>query len=231
MRLCIIPARGGSKRIPRKNLKCFLETPVIINSIKSALDSGLFDYVVVSTDDEEIALIAKAHGAKVPWLRPKSLSGDKASTNDVVQHALKKCQNLYGNFIQGCCIYPVNPFLTVDFIKRGLNELESHGAHSAFPVVSYEFPIEQALFLKDGQPRFVSLEAVEKNSQDLSVHYHDIGMFYWFDVKRFNRNPKLFSDNSVAFPLNQLLCQDINTIEDWTLAELKYQHLITRRKK
>ncbi|MGQ0559084.1 MAG: pseudaminic acid cytidylyltransferase [Sphingosinicella sp.] len=223
--VAIVPARGGSKRIPGKNVKDFLGKPVIAYAIAALRESELFAHVIVSTDNDEIAAVARHHGAEVPWRRPATLSDDAATTDAVVAHALKECTALYGPFERGCCVYPVNPLLSVELLRRGLDELESRGAASAFPVVRYDFPIEQALLLDGARPRFRWPEAVDKGSQDLAVHYHDAGMFYWFDVARFLQKPALFSDDSVAFEIDPLLCQDVNTPADWALAELKYRRL------
>ena len=225
MRIAVIPARGGSKRVPRKSVKDFLGKPVIAFAIETLRESELFGHIVVSTDDEEIAGIARQYGAEVPWRRPAELSDDIATTDSVVAHAVVECTALYGAFDQGCCVYPVNPLLTAEMLRQGLAELERRRAASAFPVVPYDFPLEQALLLEDGRPRFRWPEAVCKRSQDLPVHYHDAGMFYWFDVGRFQQEPALFSNDSVAFEVDPLLCQDVNTPEDWALAELKYLRL------
>lgn len=230
MRFAFVPARGGSKRIPRKNIKDFLGKPVIAYAIEAAIFSGLFDRILVSTDDSEIADVARSFGAETPFPRPAELSGDHMSTDAVLVHAVEEAQRLYGRFEQACCIYPVNPFLTKEVLLEGLHLLVEHQAPSSFPVVRYDFPIEQALELKDGiHPRFRQPELVDARSQDLSVTFHDAGMCYWFDPAALLASARLFSDNSVAFEIPANRCQDINTPEDWALAELKYLRLEAAR--
>ena len=231
MRYAVIPARGGSKRIPRKNLKDFLGKPVIAFPIEAAVASGLFDRIIVSTDDQEIAQVAERFGASVPFIRPPELSDDHATTDAVLVHAMRQVQALYGACDEGCCIYPANPFLTADVLRRGLDVMAKHGAPSAFPVVRYEFPIEQALVLSDGvHPRFRSPELLDTRSQDLPVHYHDAGMFYWFATDLYLHSGRLLMDESVVFEVPPDKCQDINTPEDWAIAEIKYQRLQARSK-
>lgn len=225
MRLAVIPARGGSKRLPRKNVKNFFGRPVISYVIEVLIESQLFDHIIVSTDDDEVGHVARQYGAEVPWRRPAHLSNGEATTDSVVAHAVAEAEKLHGPFSQGCCVYPVSPLLTTSILRRGLEALELKAALSAFPVVRYDFPIEQALLVVDGRPRFRWPESVNKGSQELPVHYHDAGMFYWFDVERFQRFPSLLSEESVAFEVDPLLCQDVNTIDDWALVELKYLRL------
>ena len=229
MRYAVIPARGGSKRIPRKNVKDFLEKPVISYAIETLAGSALFDRIIVSTDDDEIAEIAQRCGAEVPFVRPRELSDDHASTDAVLVHAVEQVQASYGPGDQACCVYPANPLLTADMLRQGLDLMTKHGAPSAFPVVRYDFPIKQALVLEDGvHPRFCSPERVDARSQDLIPHFHDAGMFYWFVPERFLANGRLFSDDSVVFEIPAEHCPDINTPEDWAIAELKYQRLHAR---
>jgi N-acylneuraminate cytidylyltransferase len=223
--IAIIPARGGSKRIPRKNVKPFLGQPVIAYTIEALRGCGLFDHVIVSTDDAEIAAIARDFGAATPFARPADLSDDEASTDAVLVHAIAEAQRIYGPLEHGCCAYPVNPLLTADELVRGLEVLTARQAASAFPVTRYDFPIEQALLLEEGRPRFRGPEMIDMSSQDLPVHYHDAGMFYWFDVAKFQRLEALFSSESVAFEIESARCQDVNTPDDWALAELKYLRL------
>ena len=231
MRVAIIPARGGSKRIPRKNIKAFAGQPVIGHTISVLQNSGLFSEVLVSTDDKEIATVAQSFGAEVLSLRPKVLSDDVASTDAVVYHALKEAMLLFGEFEQGCCVYPVNPFLDEKTLKDGLELMIKSNADSCFSVVQYEFPIEQALTLLDGKPKFCWLEEIDKPSQELESHYHDAGMFYWFNINSFLRNASLFSSNSICLRIESLACQDINTHDDWALAEMKLARLNDLQKK
>jgi len=231
MKLAIIPARGGSKRIPRKNIKNFFGKPVIGYTIEILIQSNFFDNIIVTTDDEEIANIAREFGADVPWIRSCELSNDTTTTDAVIRHALAEASMIYGEFNFGCCVYPVNPLLSIEMLQNGLSQLQIHNAATAFPVVRFEFPIQQALLLNNGRPHFRSPEAASINSQDLPVHYHDAGMFYWFDISKYRNNPFLFSDDSIAFEVDQLQCQDINTAQDWELAELKFSRLKASQKK
>lgn len=227
MRYAVIPARGASKRIPRKNVRDFLGKPIIAYAIETLSCSGLFDHIVVSTDDPEISEVSRSHGAAVPFVRPAELSDDHASTDAVVIHAVEQVQALFGSAEAACCVYPANPLLTIEQLRQGLDLMAETGASSAFPVVRYEFPIEQALILEDGlRPRFRAPELVEARSQDLPVHYHDAGMFYWFVPQRLVESGRLFMDDSVVFEVPAERCQDINTPDDWAIAELKYQRLL-----
>ena len=230
MKLAIIPARGGSKRIPRKNIREFLGKPVIAYAIGAANRSGLFDHILVSTDDPDIAEVANSCGAMTPFPRPSELGGDQVSTDAVLIHAVEEAKRLYGKVEHACCIYPVNPLLSEAALLAGLHLLVEHRAPSSFPVVRYDFPIEQALELKDGvHPRFRQPELVSARSQDLPIAFHDAGMFYWFDPAALLASGRLFSDDSVAFEIPADRCQDINTQEDWAVAELKYLRLQTAR--
>jgi pseudaminic acid cytidylyltransferase len=228
--IAIITARGHSKRIPRKNIKYFCGKPMIAWSIEAAKASGLFAHIIVSTDDTEIAAVAKEWGADVPFMRPPELSDDYCSTDSVVLHAVQESQRIYGSLRQGCCMYPTSPFLTTGDLKRGLDMLLAHKATSAFPVVKYDFPIEQALLLDGARPCARWPDKLMERSQDLPDHYHDAGMFYWFDVEKFLAEGQLFCDDSVALVIPSELCQDINTPEDWAHAEIKFRVLAEQRK-
>jgi len=223
MKIAVIPARGGSKRIPRKNIKDFCGKPMIAWPIEAAKASGHFDHIIVSTDDAEVADIAKLWGAEAPFIRPPDLSDDDSTTDSVLLHAMQESQRIYGVVGQGCCLYPTSPFLKLDDLNRGLQMLLLHQATSAFPVVKYDFPIEQAFLLDGMRPRAKWPDKLMARSQDFPDHYHDAGIFYWFDVKKFLSANKLFCDDSVAFVIPSELCQDINTPEDWERAELKFR--------
>ncbi len=230
MKLAVIPARGGSKRIPRKNIKEFCGKPMIAWPIDVAKATGLFDHIIVSTDDVEIAYVAKEWGAEVPFMRPPELSNDLASTDNVVLHAVQESQRIYGNLCKGCCVYPTSPFLTIDDLKNGFDILLAHQSTSVFPVVEYDFPIEQAFLLDGMHPRAKWPDKFMERSQDLPIHYHDAGMFYWFDIKKFLIECRLFCDDSVAFVIPSDRCQDINTPEDWERAEIKFRIIAEQRK-
>lgn len=227
--LCLIPARGGSKRIPRKNIKDFCGKPMIAWAIQAAQAAGVFEHIVVSTDDSEVAETAKRWGAEAPFVRPAELCDDHTSTDSVVLHAVQQVQRLYGLPPYGCCVYPTTPFLTAEDLGRGFHVLKEHGAASALPVVSYDFPIEQAFLLDGARLRARWPDKLDARSQDLVEHYHDAGMFYWFDVPRFLAEPRLFGDDTVGFVLPSTRCHDINTPGDWEQAEIKLRILEARR--
>ena len=223
--IAIIPARGGSKRILRKNIRHFCGKPMIAWPIEALKGSGLFDHIVVSTDDPETAGIAREWGAEIPFMRPAELADDHASTDSVVIHAVRECGRVFGKLLRGCCVYPANPFLTAGDLQRGLDLLLEHDATSSFPVVRYEFPIEQAMRLDGARVTASWPDKLLERSQDLPDHYHDAGMFYWFDVGKFLAEGRLLCPDSVVFVISGDRCQDINTAEDWARAELKYRIL------
>jgi N-acylneuraminate cytidylyltransferase len=221
--VAIIPARGGSKRIPRKNLKPFDGVPMIVRSIRTALDSALFDQVVVSTDDEEIAEVARAHGAHVPFMRPASLADDFTGTAAVMVHALNELPAV--EF--ACCIYATAPLLQARYLRQGLDLLERHPDKSfAFSVASFGFPVQRALTL-DEEGALTSLypEFRATRSQDLPEAFQDAGQFYWGRRAAWLRGDVLFSPASLPVILPRHLVQDIDTLEDWTRAEYLYAAL------
>lgn len=221
--VAIIPARGGSKRIPRKNLKPFDGVPMIVRSIRTALDCGLFDQVVVSTDDEEIADVARAHGALVPFVRPVELADDFTGTAAVIVHAL----NQLPTFDYVCCIYATAPLLQARYLRQGHELLVQHPDKSfAFSVAGFGFPVQRALTL-DEQGALTSLYPEFRNtrSQDLPEAYQDAGQFYWGRREAWLRGDVLFSPASLPVILPRHLVQDIDTLEDWTRAEYLYAAL------
>ncbi len=221
--VAIIPARGGSKRIPRKNLKPFDGVPMIARSIRTALDSGLFDQVVVSTDDEEIAELAQAHGAQVPFLRPAELADDFTGTAAVIVHALQQLPH----FDFACCVYATAPLLQARFLRQGLELLEQHPDKSfAFSVTDFGFPVQRALTL-DGQGALTALYPEFRNtrSQDLPAAFQDAGQFYWGRSEAWLRGEILYSPASLPVILPRHLVQDIDTTEDWKRAEYLYAAL------
>lgn len=223
-KLAIIPARGGSKRIPRKNIKHFLGKPIIEYSIEAALQSDLFDTVMVSTDDEEIAEIAKAAGAVVPFLRSKKNADDYATTVDVILEVLYQYSTDNQIFTTACCIYPTAPFVTAQRLQTGLEMLENGQYDSVFPVLSFSFPIQRAVKI-NAQKRIELFqpEHLNSRSQDLETAYHDAGQFYWFKTEVIQKEKRLWTDNSGVIILDDLEAQDIDNETDWRLAELKYQ--------
>lgn len=224
MRLAIIPARGGSKRIPRKNIRAFHGKPIIAYSIEAARKSGLFDRVIVSTDDEEIAVVARQYGAEIPFMRPPELSDDHTGTAAVVNHAIRWFQQQRQPVGHVCCIYATAPFVRVDDLQQGFDRLVRGGACFAFSVTSFAFPIQRAIrLLPEGGVEPVDPAAIEKRSQDLEETYHDAGQFYWGTAEAFLADVPLFSRTSIPVILPRHRVQDIDTPEDWTRAELLWQ--------
>lgn len=225
-RLAVIPARGGSKRIPRKNLRPFAGRPIIGHSVGAALDSGLFDVVLVSTDDEEIAEVARGLGAQVPFLRPRELADDHTGTQAVVAQAIRAVAEWRSLPAQVCCLYATAPFVRAADLVRGLQSLEQAEADFAFSVTSFAFPIQRALRL-DAQARVSMMwpEHMATRSQDLEHAWHDAGQFYWGRASAFLQGVPLYSPRAVAVPLPRHRVQDIDTEEDWRRAELMYRVL------
>ncbi len=223
--LCIIPARGGSKRIPRKNIKDFLGKPIIAYSIETALKSGLFDEVMVSTDDEEIKEIALEYGAKVPFLRSEEGANDFASTIDVIKEVFFEYEKLNKPFENICCFYPCSPLTTVDRLKEGYELLIDKNFDSVFPIMPFSFPIQRAIKLNKGKVDFFYPEYVECRSQDLEKSYHDAGQFYWLTSQLIKEKGDIFTENTGAIEITELEGQDVDNLSDWQLAEIKYKVL------
>ena len=220
--LCIIPARGGSKRIPRKNIEDFLGKPIIAYSIEAALKSGLFDEVMVSTDDNEIAEIAVKYGAKVPFMRSDEKANDVATTYEVIEEVIQCYIDQGRNFENVCCIYPCAPFVSIEKLEEAHKKLDQFNA--VFPIVQYGFPIQRAL-KKDGNDKidFIQPEFALSRSQDLNVSFHDAGQFYWLNIKKMFENKSIMSDNTGSVVLSEMEVQDIDNEIDWHLAELKFK--------
>lgn len=221
-KIAMITARGGSKRIPGKNIKEFCGKPIIAYSIEAALKSGAFDTVMVSTDDEKIADIAKNYGAEVPFLRSEKTSGDFATTADVIMEVLDEYEKRGIHFDIGCCIYPTAPFITPDRLMEGMTKLAESDADTLLPVVSFSYPPQRALREKDGRLEFIYPEHLSSRSQDLEKHYHDVGQFYIFRTERFKIQKNLMTGNIIPMEISELEVQDIDNETDWKLAELKY---------
>ncbi|MBK7605415.1 MAG: pseudaminic acid cytidylyltransferase [Saprospiraceae bacterium] len=220
-RLAIIPARGGSKRIPRKNIKNFHGKPIIAYSIEAALKSGLFDEVMVSTDDVEIKNISLELGAKVPFLRSENTSNDTATTLEVIREVLESYKKEDRTFDEVCCIYPTAPLMKSSHLTAGLDLLENEIA-SVFPVVPFSFPILRSL--KVDEDNFVSMnwpEYSHTRSQDLPAAYHDAGQWYWLRPELISNS--LYSDNSKVIILSEMEVQDIDNESDWKMAEVKWE--------
>ena len=220
MKLAIIPARGGSKRIPRKNIKLFCAKPMIAWSIEAALQSGCFDQVIVSTDDQEIAEVARQYGATVPFMRPAELSDDHTGTVPVIQHAIEWV-NAQGQPVeQACCLYATAPFVSAEDINRGLDILNATQSDYAFSVTSYAFPIQRAIRLNgEGRVQMFNPEHFNTRSQDLEEAFHDAGQFYWGTADAWLQGRMIFGTGSVPVPLPRHRVQDIDTPEDWVRAE------------
>lgn len=228
--IAIITARGGSKRIPRKNIKDFCGKPIIVYSIEAALNSAIFDEVMVSTDDKEIADIARKAGAKIPFLRSQETSNDYAVTSDVIREVLTQYSKLGYNFNYGCCIYPTAPFVTADKLVHAMSIIKKRNVDTVMPVVSYSFPPQRAVVIRDGMVKMQFPENLNERSQDLEPIYHDCGQFYMFNVDSFLKSGKLMGENVVPIIMNNLEVQDIDNLEDWKIAEIKYKVLYGEKK-
>jgi pseudaminic acid cytidylyltransferase len=222
--LCIIPARGGSKRIPRKNIKNFLGKPIIAYSIEVALKSDLFEEVMVSTDDKEIAKIAEKYGAVVPFIRSENTSDDFATTADVLLEVIANYRKVSKEFKYACCIYPTAPLINIDKLVMGYELLISKNLNSIFPVVQCGHPVFRG-FKRDseGITSFIWPEFEKTRSQDLEPVYHDAGQWYWFDTDFLSVNKKLVGGKTATIILAETEAQDIDTLMDWELAKLKYK--------
>ena len=228
----IITARGGSKRIPRKNIKPFLGRPIIEYSIEAALRADLFDEVMVSTDDEEIAQAAQRAGAKVPFYRSEKTSNDFSTTADVVAEVIEAYGQIGKKFHTVCCIYPTAPFVTADTIRTAMMllgqemSLSHERADCVIPVVKFSFPPQRGVVVRDGRLSPKWPENMAKRSQDLEPLYHDCGQFYCLNVESFQRQKTIWMENAVPFIQDEKYVQDIDTLEDWEIAEMKYQLLM-----
>jgi pseudaminic acid cytidylyltransferase len=224
VKIAVIPARGGSKRIPRKNIRLFCGKPIMAYSISAAQQTGLFDQIVVSTDDEEIASVARACGATTPFVRPRAIADDFTGTNAVVKHAIGWFNGQGHDVAHACCIYATAPLLQARFMQDGYDALVGSDADFAFSVTSYAFPIKRALSLApDGRVDAMYPEHRMTRSQDLEPAYHDAGQFYWGTARAFLEDAPLFSPRSAGVVLPRFLVQDIDTLEDWEQAELMYR--------
>ena len=226
MRLCVIPARGGSKRIPRKNIKEFFGKPIVAWSIAAALESDCFDKVMVSTDDEEIAEVCRQYGAEVPFSRPLELADDKAATGPVIYHAIEwyKKNNWVPEFV--CCLYPAAPFVTAESLRAGLAELLRTETDFVFPVVTFTYPIQRAIRIHStGSIEMFQPEKITTRSQDLEKAYHDAGQYYWGKTSAWLERKSTFNSKSAVIIIPRYRAQDIDTLEDWKQAELMFKVL------
>ncbi|MEO5571430.1 MAG: pseudaminic acid cytidylyltransferase [Bacteroidia bacterium] len=222
--IAIIPARGGSKRIPKKNIRNFLGKPIISYSIQAAIDSNLFEEIMVSTDDNEIAEFAVKSGAKVPFMRSEKNADDFASTSDVLTEIINKYKEKNIEFENGCCIYPAAPFIQVKHLVEGYQLLTVKNLDTVYSAVEYSYPIWRGLTRNEnGKVQMLWSEYLNARSQDLEKIYHDAGQWYWFNMKAFVIQKKLFTDNSSFIELPETEVQDIDTEKDWVIAEMKYK--------
>ena len=216
--IAVITARGGSKRIPRKNIKEFMGKPMLAYAIQAAQDSKIFDEVMVSTDDTEIAEVAKKYGAKVPFMRSEKTANDFATTADVLEEVISEYKKRGKAFDELCCIYPCVPFLTADVIKKAYEKFKTSEADRLTPVVKYSFPIQRAFKLNEqGLLEYREPKNMTKRSQDLEPMYHDVGMFYFYKTEKMNSN------KIAMLELDESMIQDIDNESDWRMAEMKYK--------
>ena len=229
MTLCIIPARGGSKRIPRKNIRSFLGRPMIAWPIATALQSGLFEHVIVSTDDEEIAKVAREHGAEVPFMRPAELADDHTGTGEVVAHAIREMQHVGWRGDAACCLYATAPFTTAEHLRAAHNKLVSGERWYVFAACPYPHPIQRAFRQTSEGVEMFFPKHQETRSQDLEQAWHDAGQFYWGRAEAWLEQRPVFAPGSAFLPLNPAHVQDIDTEEDWQRAEFLMEWLRKRR--
>jgi pseudaminic acid cytidylyltransferase len=221
--IAIIPARMGSKRIPKKNIKLFHGKPIIAYSIQAALETKLFDRVIVSTDSHEVEDIARSYGAEVPFIRPPELSDDFTGTSAVIFHALNWLIDHGADILYVCCIYATAPFINSKYLTDGLKLLKENNATSAFSVTTYPFSIYRSLKINEhGRIQMIWPDYMNIRSQDLSEAYHDAGQFYWADAKKYLIEKKFYSKDAIPVVLPRYLVQDIDTEEDWKRAEAMY---------
>lgn len=227
MKIAVIPARGGSKRIPKKNIKLFCGKPIITYAIEAAFNSDVFDHVVVSTDDAEIAEVARKAGAEVPFVRPKELSDDHTPTVPVIGHAIDWMINNRGAVGVVCCIYSTAPFVTADDIRRAYSRLlDEHVTGYVFTATSFPFPIQRAFRIReDGHCEMFHPEHYNTRSQDLEDAYQDAGQFYWGSAESYLSNKKFFANDSKPYLIPRYRVQDIDTMQDWTRAEIMWRML------
>ncbi len=224
--ICIIPARGGSKRIPRKNIKLFLGKPIIAYSIEAAINSNIFDEIMVSTDDVEIASIAIEYGAKVPFFRSEINSNDFSTTSVVIEEVILEYKKLGKYFDQICCCYPTAPFVTPERLTQGLEVLNNNDVESVFPIVEFDYPILRSFRLNDNKYlEYNWPEYINTRSQDLPNSYHDAGQWYWIKATAFETFRNLYTPKTKAIQLSTTEVQDIDNENDWNLAELKFRKI------
>ena len=222
-RIAIITARGGSKRIPKKNIKEFCGKPIIAYSIEAALSSGLFDEVMVSTDSEEIAEVARKYGANVPFMRSAETASDFATTRDVLMEVLNEYEKRGQHFDTMVCIYPTAPFVTGEKLREACSEYERIGAKVLIPVVKFSYPPQRCFVIKNDNLYFKWDEYRNSRSQDLEPFYHDVGQFYFYDIKEYLDRDGVIIENVAPYIMSETEVQDIDNEDDWKIAEMKYE--------
>lgn len=220
--LCIIPARCGSKRIPRKNIKDFLGKPIIVYSIEAALASKMYDEVMVSTDDEEIATVARKYGASVPFMRSEASANDYATTADVINEVLDCYAQMGKTFDSFTCLYSTAPFVSAGRLKEAYSMIKDD-IYSVFTCVEFSYPIQRALHIINGKISMLQPQYLKSRSQDLEKTYHDAGQFYVCIIDDFKKTNSLWGTNTAGLVLSEFEVQDLDTLTDWALAEMKYK--------
>jgi N-acylneuraminate cytidylyltransferase len=229
MIVAIIPARSGSKRIPKKNIREFLGTPIMAYSVQAAIRSELFDRIVVSTDSDEIAATAERLGAEVPFRRPEQLADDQTPTVKVVQHALAELTREDDDIDYACCLYPASPFILASDLRQAYGLLEAEDADYCVPVTEYPYPIQRAVAIRsDSRLELLQPELIERRSQDLETYYHDTGQFYFGRAHAFAAGLPLLGSRSLALVIPHWRVRDIDWEDDWKTAELLYEALVRR---
>jgi N-acylneuraminate cytidylyltransferase len=227
--LAIVPARGGSKRIPRKNIRPFLGQPILARVLGEMRGARCFEEIMVSTEDGEIAELARAQGAAVPFMRSAASASDAASTEDVVLEVLAAYARAGRLFDQVCVVYPTAVFVTAALLEQGQQALRASGADSVVPVLRYSYPIQRALQLEGDRLRLREPQYMDSRSQDLAAAYHDAGQFYWLKTSAFLEQKLILSRHAVPLFIDEMQAQDIDTEEDWRLAEFKFAWLRERQ--
>lgn len=223
--IAIITARGGSKRIPKKNIKDFCGKPIIAYSIEATLNSGIFDEVMVSTDSEEIAVVAEQYGASVPFMRSEATSNDYATTRDVLLEVLSEYKKLGRSFDDMTCLYPTAPFITADKLKEAVTLFQNTHSSMLVPIVKFSYPPQRAYIIHDGKLYFKWEEFRYSRSQDLETFYHEAGQFYCYNINDYLATNGTIKENICPYILQESEVQDIDTEEDWKMAEVKYNLL------
>lgn len=221
--LAIITARGGSKRIPRKNIRDFCGKPILVYSIEAALQSGIFEEVMVSTDDGEIAEIAREYGAAVPFMRSEKTSGDFSSTADVVLEVVQDYKKRGMTFDWLCCIYPTAPFITANKLLNAYEKVINAKADAIVPVVHFSFPPQRGFIINNEKLEYKWPEYTFSRSQDLEPFYHDAGQFYFLRTEAFMNERTMVPKNTIPFITDEMEVQDIDNFDDWYIAEIKYK--------